>query len=84
MLKRFVDVSIASIAIPSLLPEELVSALQSVLLMLDEVISLAAMFGLRGCDNNSVPRALLPDSNGQIEASSSGRKVDTEGDSINV
>lgn len=74
----------ASIAIPVLLPEELVSALQSVLLILDEVISLATIVGLNGCDNKTGSSPPLLDSNGNIEASSSGKNVETDGDSSRV
>ena len=73
---------------PLLLPEELVSALVSSLQRLPEVLLLLSLScGFSGCENVNGDTELpfvLEDSSGQVEASSSGRNVETEGDSIRL
>ena len=74
---------------PELLPDdELVSTLASSLQRFAEVLlSLSlSMHGVSGCEkvNGVVVPFVFDDSNGQMEASSSGRNVDTDGDSIRV
>lgn len=77
------------IPMPELLPDdELVSTLPSSLHRLAEVLlSLSlSMHGVRGCENviGVVEPLVFEDSSGQMDASSSGRNVDTDGDSIKV
>lgn len=89
-MKSVVEVASGTLMpIPELLPDdELVSTLPSSLhKFADVLLSLSlSMHGVSGWEN--VMGVVLPfvfeDSSGQMEASSSGRKVETEGDSIKV
>lgn len=70
----------ASIAIPELLPDELVSAFVSSQLT-ESLLSLSTL-GVRGCENASGGGDGVLGNKGHVEASSSGKKVVTEGDSV--
>lgn len=89
-MNRFADVASGTlIPMPELLPDdELVSTLPSSLhRFADVLLSLSlSMHGVNGWENviGVVVPLVFEDSNGQMDASSSGRNVDTDGDSINV
>ncbi|KNC29605.1 hypothetical protein FF38_10445 [Lucilia cuprina] len=90
LLNKAADVASGTlIPMPELLPDdELVSTLASSLQRFAEVLlSLSlSMHGVSGCEKVSgvVVPFVLDDSSGQMEASSSGRNVDTDGDSMRV
>lgn len=89
-MKRAVEVASGTlIPMPELLPDdELVSTLASSLQRLAEVLlSLSlSIQGVSGWENVNgvVVPFVLDESRGQMEASSSGKNVDTDGDSMRV